>query len=99
MTTVYRDLVTRSVEQPLQGVRRIQTGTSTLTAGTTNIPVPSFQSPAGKVYLLTSHLDQDRNTGSQGYIATLNYNQNEIVVVVNASSYQGSISWQIIEVY
>jgi len=95
----YRSLIFENVIQPNQGVRRIQSGVATLTGGTTQIPISVLQSPSNKVYLLTSHLDDDRDTGSQGYTAELQHTQSRIEVIVSPSSFAGSISWQVIEVY
>ncbi len=95
----YRNLIFENVIQPNQGVRRIQSGVATLTGGTTQIPISALQSHRSKVYLVTSHLNDDRNTGAQGYIAELRHAQRQIEVVVSPASFAGSISWQIIEIY
>lgn len=95
----YRNLIFENVIQPNQGVRRIQSGVATLTDGITQIPISVLQSPSNKVYLVTSHLDDDRNIGSHGYTAELQHAQKQIEVVVSPASFAGSISWQIIEIY
>lgn len=99
MAISYRDLIIKSVVQPNQGIRRIQTGVATLTGGTTTIPISSLLSPSSKVYLLTSHLDENRDAGSQGYTAVLQHTQSQIEIKVSGGSFAGSVSWQIIEVY
>lgn len=95
----YRDVIFNNVIQPERGIRRIQSGVTALASGTTTVPISTLVSPANKVYIVTSHFDADRNTGSQGYTATLDHSQNEIEISVADSSFAGSVSWQVIEVY
>lgn len=96
----YRDQIIEDVSVPLTGVRRIQSGLTTLTSTTTTIPVNNFLSPATKVYALSSVFDSDATVGAEGYTLEVKHSQNELEVVMTSTPSSGTkISWQVLEIY